>query len=503
MSKENFPLIIGAAQYTQRKGTFKPLDPLNLAIKVSWQALNDVKGTNLRELIDSVYMININSWSYEDAPAELSNKLEIKPKYKVYLPDGGNTPQMLINRAAKEIAAGNSKAILIVGAEAEYSAYIAKKKNLKLNWPPKKQPKYMEGELWDGICEFENQYYLKTPPYTYALFETAIRARSGRSIDAHRIHIGKLFEHFSKIASKNPYSWTQKFYTAEEIIKPSPENRIICHPYTKRMCSNMFVDQAAAVIITNENIADNLKIKQNLRVYLMGCADLKNVHKLTERPKLYDAPATKEGSKLALNQAGLKIQDIDKFDIYSCFPSIVQIIKNELGLSENDPRDLTITGGLPYFGGPWSNFSMHSIVSAINMIRKNPSLKIMIVANGGYNSKQSIGIYGNKPPRISFTENNNEMSIQNSILKNKLPPPVEIANGVLVVDAYTIIYDRQGQPVRGIVIGSLKNGRRTLAFIIAKQKILQNLVKQELVGKAYEVYYDSEIKRNVVKLGDF
>ena len=104
----------------------------------------------------------------------------------------------------------------------------------------------------------------------------------------------------------------------------------------------------------------------------MGGADLKNIFNITNRPKLYDSPATREGSRLALKQADLKLEEIDLFDIYSCFPSMVQIIMNEIGLSIDDPRDITITGGLPYFGGPMSNYSMHAIATAVDLIRKDP-----------------------------------------------------------------------------------------------------------------------------------
>ena len=135
MSNKSYPIIVGAGQFTQHKHTLDPLDPLNLMAKTCKIALNDVGTPNLKKFIDSVYMININSWSYEDAPEELSKILCLKPIHKVYLPDGGDSPQMLVNRAAKAITSGKSQAILITGGEASYSRYKAKKSKLNLNWP--------------------------------------------------------------------------------------------------------------------------------------------------------------------------------------------------------------------------------------------------------------------------------------------------------------------------------------------------------------------------------
>ena len=499
MTKMSYPIIVGAAQYTQPNTIHQPLDPLNLMVKTSQMAINDTGVNNLKDLIDTVYMVNINGWSYKDAPGELSKLLGINPVRKIYLPSGGESPQMLVNRAAKAITSGESQAVLITGGEAAYSAYRAETGKITLNWPKRRIPKYMEASLWDGINTFENKYGLWLPSCSYAIFETDIRAESKRSVEEHNRYMGKLFEHYSKIASENPYAWIQKSYTAEEITTPSPENRKVAYPYTKRMCSNVFVDQSGALILTSEKIASKLKIDENRWVYLMGSADLRNIFNIIQRPQLYNSPAAREGSILALEQAGLKLEEIDLFDIYSCFPSIVQIIRKEIGLSEKDSRDLTVTGGLPYFGGPMSNYSMHSIITSVGLIRKNSSLKIMVVANGGFNTKQSFGIYGKKPP-VKLWNEHEEEKIQKSILSKALPNPIEKANGQLTVESYTIIYDKVGNPEHVFVIGHLENNQRTLARVKGKQENLLKLEQNNFVGKSFPVYYDSKIDRNIINI---
>jgi acetyl-CoA C-acetyltransferase len=501
MSYKTYPIIIGVAQYTQPKDIPQPLDPLNLMIKTCQMALVDTGNDDIKEYIDSLYMVNINTWSYKDAPSELSKMLGIDPAQKVYLPDGGDSPQMLVNRAAKAIASGQSRAIIITGGEAAYSVYREKKGNITLNWPKRKKPKYIEEKSQSYTTNFENKYGMIYPSCTYAMFETAVRASSGRSVKQHREYMGRLFEHYSKIASKNPFAWSQKSYTAEEIFTPSSKNRYVIHPYTKRMCSNMYVDQSASLIMTNEKIAQTLNIDQKHWIYPMGGADLKNIFNITNRPKLYDSPATREGSRLVLKQAGLKLEDIDLFDIYSCFPSMAQIIMNEIGLSIDDPRDFTITGGLPYFGGPMSNYAMHAIVTAVDLIRKNPSKKIMIIANGGYNTKQSFGVYGIQPPVIPWNERN-DSEIQQSIFSKSLADPIEEANSQITIEAYTIYYNRNGIPKRIIVLGYLENGRRTLALIEGKPELLFKLEQQELVGKIFPVHHDSARGHNLITIGD-
>ena len=154
-------------------------------------------------------------------------------------------------------------------------------------------------------------------------------------MEEHLDYIGKRYERFSKIASENPYAWGQNEYNAEDIITHSYDNRIICHPYTKRMVTNLYVDQAAALVMTTESIARDMSIDEEFWVYPMGGADLKNVFYMTRRPQLYDSPAIREASKLALKQAGLQLNDIDAFDLYSCFPCMVEIARQAIGIPED------------------------------------------------------------------------------------------------------------------------------------------------------------------------
>jgi acetyl-CoA C-acetyltransferase len=496
MEKIN-PVIIGISQYTQHRGTNEPLDPLNLMIKISQEALIDTGTDGLNKLIDSICVINNHSLSYKDAPSEISNRLEIDAVNKNYTPIGGNAPQMAVNQAAKDIALGKSQAILITGGEAEYTASRIKKGKISLNWPKGRRPIYPNKERYMDFTPFEQKYNLIIPTNFYAIFETALRAASGRSLEEHTYYVGNLLERCSKIAAENPYSWNQEYLGAEEIITPTSENRVINHPYVKWMTANFFVDQSAALIMVSEKVAKDLDIDRNQWIYPMGGADLNNVITVTRRPNFHDSPAIRKGHKLALRQAGLKIDDINIFDLYSCFPCMIEIARREMGIDKDDPRNLTITGGLPYFGGPFNSYSLHAIVTAVEKIRANPSLKIMILANGGYNTKQSIGVYGNEPPSEPWGTRDDSIT-QQSIYEKELPEPIIAADGDLYVEAYTITYNREGQPEKGIVIGRINNGRRTVANIEAKPEILSKLARKELVGKTFKVQNGYQNGRNLI-----
>ncbi|MFW9825104.1 MAG: hypothetical protein ACFFE4_19340, partial [Candidatus Thorarchaeota archaeon] len=67
----------------------------------------------------------------------------------------------------------------------------------------------------------------------------------------------------------------------------------------------------------------------------------------------------------------------------------------------------------------------------------------------------------------------------------------------LIVDGYSILYERTGEAKRGIVVGTFENGKRTLACIL-KPELLSIFETQELVGKTCIVQYNSKIERNFI-----
>ncbi|MHA1150411.1 MAG: hypothetical protein ACTSR8_19505 [Promethearchaeota archaeon] len=497
MIQSNSPVIVGAAQFTNPKDAPNRMDPLRLMEISCKKAFKDTGSERLKDFIDSLYVSHMFSWSYRDIPGELSNLLEIYPKGQYYMFVGGNIPQRVINRSANEIALGKIKGSLMTGAEAFYSLNMMKHGIVKGDWPRKKNPKAIEEfDIKDlGSTEFENFHYFGRAADVYALFETSLRAFLGRSIEDHRIQMGKLLEHLANVAKSNPYAWKREGFSKTTDTIASENNRYICHPYTKRMIAYHYVDQTSAVIMTSKAIAKELNIDKRKWVYPMGGADLKNIRYVTQRPKLHTAPALKKASQLALTQAGITLNDINAFDIYSCFPCMVEIACQELGIPENDERNLTITGGLPFFGGPMHNYSMHAIVTAVTLIRENPDIKILITANGGYNSKHSVGVYGSVPGKEPWGMRD-DSHVQKMIDSKALEEPVTQYNGIMIIDGYTIMYKTDGTPKRALVIGFAERNRRTLAVIEDKVERIKELEQVDLIGKKCNVIFNPETRRN-------
>jgi acetyl-CoA C-acetyltransferase len=495
-------------------------------VKASLGAFADTGSGALQSVIDTVCVVNSFSRDDEYLPIALSAALRITPEHKIYSLIGGNTPQMLVNSFARDITAGRRRAVLLTGAEAVYSLYRASRKRTVLDWQDnvtfqhlkkdhlpanfdtllhlgceheKEILKAAGGKYYEPNNAIEETYDLFMPQFMYPFFETSLRHLSGRGVGEHQLYMGRRYESFSLVASRNPYAWSRKEYSAEELTRATPQNRYVVYPYTMRTMANINVDQSAALIMINARDADALGIDRAKWIYPMGGAELNNIWHVSQRPRLYDSPAITEASKLSLKQSGLSLSDIGIFDLYSCFPSAVEISRQAIGIPEDDPRDLTVTGGLASFGGPGNNYTMHAIASVADRIRRNSRLKAMVTANGWYNSKHAIGIYGAEPPDHPW-EDRDDSSVQKAIEAEALPEPIKQAKGILNIEAYMIRYDQEGRPERATAIGRLQDGRRALADVRADIGDLRKLERIELVGKTGEVSYDAASDRNRITL---
>jgi acetyl-CoA C-acetyltransferase len=186
--------------------------------------------------------------------------------------------------------------------------------------------------------------------------------------------------------------------------------------------------------------------------------------------------------------AGIGMEDIDKFDLYSCFPSAVEIACSEMGIPQDDPRGLTVTGGLPYFGGPGNNYVTHSIAQMMDEVRKAPGSKGLVTANGNYVTKQSAGIYATEPPAKPFAPKD-PAHYQREIDADKGPPVAELANGPASVETYTVMHDRKG-PSYAILFGRLGDGRRFIANTPPDGNLLREMVERDMLGAAGKVRHE-------------
>ena len=477
------PIIVGVGQQIFRPETVEqivgPFDAMRLVVEA---AAADAGVPDLGAKADALHVVNMFSWSPKDAPTSLAEKLGANPKIKEYTAIGGNTPQWLVNRAADNLAAGKCRLAVLAGCEVMHSLRLAGRAGVDIGAFSESINIPMVGIQRDGTLDVEMSHGADLPVRIYPLLETALRAKQGLSVEEHRQRLGRFGEACSQVADQNPYAWFPIARTAEDIITPTAKNRMLGYPYTRYLNSELYVDQAAAVIVTTPEVARELGIPESKWVYVHGGQDAHDSWFVSHRPDLADSPAIKATVEDSLAQADRSLDEMAFFDFYSCFPVMPFLTQHVLGIPDSDPRPRTLTGGLPFFGGPGNNYVMHSIAEVVLRCRREQEKFGMVTSNGYYATKHGVGVYGATPPNREWSRTSPE-DFQKQL---SLPADLEIdlePTSRFVVDAYTIWHDRQGEPEYGILCGHTEAGKRAWARTPSDPSLFKAMMAEEWVGK--------------------
>ncbi len=456
------PVLVAHGQVNHREAApDNTLEPVDLMVAAAREAADP----RVLEAVDSIRVVNLLSVHYRDPALLLGQRLGIEKFTTKYSGIGGNVPQTLVNRACVDIQRGRADVVLIAGAEMWRTRTQLRKEGQRLTATEQDnsipQPEGSDENV-PMAGESEIRIKLDRPAYIYPMFEQALRISTGESVEDHRRRVGRLWARFNEVAVHNPNAWIRKPATAEEISEPSPSNRMVSWPYTKLMNSNNMVDQGAALVLTSVESSTRLGIPSDRWVYPYAGTDAHDTYSISERAELHRSPSIRIGGARALELAGLGIDDMDYVDVYSCFPSAVQVAANELGLPVDDPaRELTVTGGLTFAGGPWNNYVAHSIAAMAQLLTDNPGRRGLITANGGYLTKHSFGVYGTEPPKAEFRWED----VQADVDREPTRTAAVEWEGVGTIEAWTTPFDREGRPEKAFLAVRTPDERRTLAVI--------------------------------------
>jgi acetyl-CoA C-acetyltransferase len=457
------PVIVGAGQLLHRDvSAGQSGEPAVLIAEVLRRAGEDSgTGERLLRRADSVRCVPVIGWPYRDAAALLAEDLGVRPQETVQSAAlGGDGPQRLLNDTARAIVAGEVDVALIGGGEAVASIRAAQAAGRTPPWrrqPEGVRPTRTLGGDRAPINEAEAAAGLAPPVSMYALIETALRAADGRAPDIHLTRIAELWSRFSAVAAENPHAWIKRRYTPSQIATTTPENRLVCAPYTKLLTANIQVNMASGLIVASVEAARRARVPRDRWVFIHAGAQAEDEWHVTERDRLAASPAINAVGRAALHHAGLGIDEIAHLDLYSCFPAAVEIAARELGLASDDPaRPLTVTGGLTFAGGPGNNYSGHAIATLIHRLREDPGAYGLITALGWYLTKHAVGIYSARPPRRPFT----------SLDPRPQRPPARRASsdytGPATIEAYTVVYERGGTAEAAVISALTPRGERAV-----------------------------------------
>lgn len=472
------PVLVGIAQLEQRDAdpvAGRGKEPLDLMIEAVEEAARDAGAPGLLTSADAV-RVTRGMWPYENPARAVAEALGCPQAETGVSMWGGDAVQLVLTESALEIQSGARQIVILAGAECGRTQAKARRAGIELHWREAPgTPDRTFGEELKMRTRAEAIRGVSQPIQMYPIFENALRHARGETLDAHIRRVSELWAGFSRVAADNPHAWIREAATAEEIRTPSDFNRPVSFPYPKLMNSNSNVDQASALILCPTAVARRFGIPEDRWVYPWAATAAHDTYAVSNRDNLHSSPGIRIAGGRALELADRNADDIAHVDLYSCFPSAVQVAAAELGFGEERP--LTVTGGLTFGGGPLNNYVMHAIARMAEVLRDSPGDVGLVSSNGGFITKHAFGIYSTAPPAKPFRFEVPQDRVDAMPTREAVPA----FDGKVEIESYTVMYGSNG-PSAALAACLLDDGRRAWGNT-DDPEVMHAMVNEEFCGR--------------------
>ncbi len=468
------PVLVGIGSCMQREDDLtRSQEPMDLMLQAVQLAARDAVGVNGAQLLKGLNQIAVpkGRWRYRNPAGEIARTIGADAASTV-LASVGVLQQFLIGDACRQIAAGEIESALVVGADAGHRIACAKKRGQRATERQQEEdtPDVSLEPAEELLHPAELRAGIRMPIALYAILESAWRAKNGWTLDHHRQHLGVMYQRFSELAAGNPQAWRRQAFSAEQISEASDRNPMQAFPYTRLHCTHWNVDQSAALLLCSAGKAQALGIDPAGWIYASASTESNHMLSVSARSDLATSIGARLAGRAALEGAGLSSSQIDWMELYSCFPIAVQCHAQALGLewrqdvTRNARRDLTVTGGMPFAGGPFNNYVLQATCRMAELIRQDSALQDksrhgLVSSVSGVLTKHGFGVWSSQPPANGFAFKDVSLdTAQQTVAKVVL----EDFHGLAVVAGYTVLHDKEQAP-SALVLADTANGGRALA----------------------------------------
>ena len=474
------PVLVGVGAVQQREtDPALAAEPLELMARALERAAEDAGDRALLARAGQI-LTPRGFWDYADPGRALAERFGCSGAHTL-MGEIGVLQTTLFGGAAAAIAEGRADVVLVAGGEAKFRSSCAERAGAAA--PLSTQATEPDTTLrpdGDIIHPFEIQHALAMPVNQYAVVENALRFADGQGVEEHRNAVARLWAALSDVAAENPDAWRRERVEPEAVRNASGRNRMLAFPYTKAHNSNWNVDQAAGLVFASVEAARAAGIPRERWVFPWSVADSNHMVVLGERRALHRAPGFALAGARVLERAGRKSDEIDHLELYSCFPSAVRVQCREIGISEERPH--TVTGAMPFAGGPLNNFVLQAQVRMAQVLRGAPGSLGMVNAVSGILTKQGVGLWSCEPPPRPFAYLDVTGETRRGLERVAL---VEKAEGSARVASYTVHYEGD-EPRRAVLLCDLEDERRVFATS-ADPQLAELGTREELCGRTVKL----------------
>lgn len=455
---DNTPILISAGQSVERQATGH--SHMHIASQAAQAALASTGVDDLAQHIDTICVIRTftdspGQWECpfgrsNNPPQSVAAAIGASPRDRIYSNIGGNEPQSRIIEFSADIAKGERSLVLLAGGEALRNMRTAQRAGEQLDWEETHSEELEDrgfGKIFVSDQEIANQLF--APMFYYTMFEQAQATRAGRNTAQQKAFMAAQMASMSSVAADNPYAQFPNAMSEEDILAAGPLN----HLYTRRMIAQDGVNLGAAVLLTSVGKARELGVNEDHWIFIHGQAEGVELV-MTEREDLSRSLMAEAVLDRIFEQSQWAVDDVDLIEIYSCFPCAVTVVAEHLDLPNDGSRPLTLTGGLPFFGGPGNNYAMHGIAEAVSQLQSGTGDRALVTCNGGMLSKHASGLYSRAPSTTDWSAADTTLNSENFVRRTIAPAP---SAGKIIT--YTVNYAKN-EPQQAMVIGETPDGER-------------------------------------------
>jgi acetyl-CoA C-acetyltransferase len=457
------------------------LEPIDLMLEAVRAAGEDCGAPALLTELGSI-AVPRGRWRYRNPSGEIARAIGATQATTI-VSSVGVLQQTLIADACEAIAQGRIGSALVTGADAGYrilrskiAGQRASERDQDDEPDVRLEPK---AELRDPA---EVAAGLVMPVGLYAILESARRAAAGLSVDDHRDRLAESSARFAAIAADNPHAWDRRGLSAAAIRDDGLRNPMQAFPYTRAHCSTWNVDQAAALLLCSVERAEALGIDRSRWVFPVASAESNHMLTVSARADLIRSPGADAAAAAVFEASGVTPDAVDLIELYSCFPVAVDVYADAAGIDH--ARDLTITGGMAFAGGPYNNYFFQATARAAELLRAGAGRTALLSCVSGILTKQAFALWSTEPPAAGFVRR--DVTAEAAAAATALPV-VEQYSGSGTIAGCTVLHARGEIPRAVALIDTDTDGGARALAVSHDEATIAGMERDEWVGLRVEV----------------